>query len=146
MRGSKKQILTRIESLQEIQRRNSPKTKVWQDASRKLQPLFAEMARREPFGTRKNPLRRKRSKMKKAKRIVRTRKRKIVKRKAKPRAIRYKITAQNTGKRMHYDGRNFSERAVKSFLTADAAKTHALMLLRKFPRLRKYQVRIESFR
>lgn len=70
MRGSKKQILTRIESLQEIQRRNSPKTKVWQDASRKLQPLFAEMARREPFGTRKNPLRRKRSKMKKAKRIV----------------------------------------------------------------------------
>lgn len=72
-------------------------------------------------------------------------KRKSVKRKAKSRAIRYKITAQNTGKRMHYDGRNFSERTPKSFALAEDAKTTALMLIRRFPVLRRYRVRVESF-
>jgi hypothetical protein len=41
-------ILARIAELQEIQKRNSSKSKAWQDASDELQPLFAEMAKREP--------------------------------------------------------------------------------------------------
>lgn len=130
-----------------------PRGQSWEWAQKEIDTLLDPQS---------NPKRRKHSKMKKP--ITRTRKRKSVKQiykkgtragsvfpkfdsfKAKPRTIRYKITAQNTGKRMHYDGRNFSERpTVKSFLTADAATTHARMLLRRFPRLRKYQVRVESF-
>lgn len=61
-------------------------------------------------------------------------------------AVRYKITAQNKGKRMHFDGRNFSERpTVKSFALASDAKQTALALIRRYPILRKYRVRVESF-
>lgn len=42
------EILAEIERLQEIQKRSSPKSEEWQSASSSLQPLFAEMARREP--------------------------------------------------------------------------------------------------
>lgn len=59
--------------------------------------------------------------------------------------VRYKITAQNTGKRMHYDGRNFSERKPKLFALADDAKQTALALIRRYSILRKYRVRVESF-
>lgn len=66
---------------------------------------------------------------------------------AKTRAtVRYKITAQNKGKRMHFDGRNFSERpTVKSFALVEDAKQTAFALIRRYPILRKYRVRVESF-
>jgi hypothetical protein len=44
------QILSRIQELQTVQKRNSPKTSAWQAASEQLQPLFAEMARRQNAG------------------------------------------------------------------------------------------------
>lgn len=81
----------------------------------------------------------KRRKKKSAIKKVRSRHKRVTK------SIRYKITAQNTGKRMHYDGRNFSERTPKIFALADDAKTTALMLIRRYPVLRKYKVRVESF-
>ena len=37
-----------IMRLQDIQMANPPSSAAWQDASAKLQPLFAEMARRFP--------------------------------------------------------------------------------------------------
>jgi len=40
----------RIEALQEIQRRNRPTSDVAMEASRLLQSLFAEMARRQSAG------------------------------------------------------------------------------------------------
>jgi hypothetical protein len=43
-------ILERIAALQEVQGTNHPKSKLWNDASKELQPLFAEMARRRPTG------------------------------------------------------------------------------------------------
>jgi hypothetical protein len=44
------ELLGMIEAQQAIQMANSPKTKVWQDASDALQPLFAEMASRQKAG------------------------------------------------------------------------------------------------
>lgn len=40
----KAQTLKEIELLQEIQKRNPPNSAEWRHASRRLQPLFAEMA------------------------------------------------------------------------------------------------------
>lgn len=40
-------MAARIAELQQVQRRNSPSTAAWMKASRALQPLFAEMARRQ---------------------------------------------------------------------------------------------------
>lgn len=40
-------ILAAIAALQEVQKRNPPSSKAWQDASAALAPLFAEMAKRQ---------------------------------------------------------------------------------------------------
>lgn len=40
------QILNKISVLQDVQRNSPPTSREWQEASRILQPLFAEMARR----------------------------------------------------------------------------------------------------
>lgn len=62
-----------------------------------------------------------------------------------PRPLLYIITAKASGKKMHYDGQKFSERArVKTFATFDAAETKATELIRKFPVLRRYRIFIES--
>jgi hypothetical protein len=75
---------------------------------------------------------------KRAKRATRT------KRRVNPRPLLYIITAKASGKKMHYDGEKFSERArVKTFPTAHAADQTAQKLLRQFPILRKYRVFIE---
>lgn len=72
--------------------------------------------------------------------------RKRARKKVRTKSRRYKITAQNKGKKMHFDGRNFSERpTVKSFALAEDAKQTALALIRRYPILRKYRVRVESF-
>jgi hypothetical protein len=42
-------ILKAIEAAQEVQKRNPPSSDAWQEASNVLTPLFAEMARREPW-------------------------------------------------------------------------------------------------
>jgi len=39
-------LLARIEALQAVQRTNPPSSAAWQNASKELAPLFAEMARR----------------------------------------------------------------------------------------------------
>lgn len=101
--------------------------------------VHAGLASRFPRATRQqNPKRRKKSARKKSAR-------KKVRAKTRV-AVRYKITAQNKGKRMHFDGRNFSERpTVKSFALASDAKHTAFALIRRYPILRKYRVRVESF-
>ena len=40
------QLLEEIERLQNIQKTHSPRTAVWQQAHRKLQPLFKAMAQK----------------------------------------------------------------------------------------------------
>lgn len=45
-----KAVTETIEALQGVQQRNHPDTIMWQSASHKLQPLFAEMARRQEVG------------------------------------------------------------------------------------------------
>lgn len=44
------ELVRRIEELQNVQKRNSPKTQAWADASKALAPLFAEMAKRQKAG------------------------------------------------------------------------------------------------
>lgn len=44
------QLLAVIERLQEVQKRHNHRSKEWREASTALQPLFAEMARRHPYG------------------------------------------------------------------------------------------------
>lgn len=62
-----------------------------------------------------------------------------------PRPLMYIITAKGTGKKMHYDGMKFSERAkVKLFATSDAAAKFAYGLVSRFPVLKKYRVAVES--
>lgn len=61
-----------------------------------------------------------------------------------PRPLLYIITAQGTGKKMHFDGTKFSERErVSTFSTVDAAQRKALELLKRFPVLRKYKIAVE---
>jgi hypothetical protein len=45
---STQEIKRRIMELQDVQRSNRPDSAAWQEASRELQPLFAEMGRRFP--------------------------------------------------------------------------------------------------
>ena len=40
------QILHLIESLQDVQKKNPPSSEKWQEASKALEPLFKEMAKR----------------------------------------------------------------------------------------------------
>lgn len=73
------------------------------------------------------------------------RKRKRKTRKVNPAPLLYIITAQGTGKKMHYDGEKFSERArVTTFATVEAARKKAIDLIIKYPVLRKYKVRVET--
>lgn len=66
-------------------------------------------------------------------------------RKVNPAPLLYIITAQGTGKKMHYDGTKFSERErVSTFPTVEAARKKAVELIIKYPVLRKYRVRIET--
>lgn len=61
------------------------------------------------------------------------------------RPLLFIITAQKgVGKKMHFDGTNFSERArVSTFPTMNAAETKAQGLLKQYPVLRSYRVMIE---
>lgn len=65
-----------------------------------------------------------------------------------PRPLLFIITAKKgAGKKMHFDGTNFSERAkVKMFPTMGEAETKAQALLKSFPVLRGYRVMIEPNR
>ncbi len=66
-------------------------------------------------------------------------------RKVNPAPLLYIITAQGTGKKMHYDGVKFSERErVRTFPTVEAARKCAVELIMKYPMLRKYRVKIET--
>lgn len=49
-------ILIKIERLQDIQKMNPPGSREWQAASDALQPLFAEMARRQEAGENITPI------------------------------------------------------------------------------------------
>lgn len=62
------------------------------------------------------------------------------------RPVLFFLTAQKgRGPKMHFDGANFSQRPrVKSFPTAEAAETKARALLKSFPILRAYAVRVET--
>jgi hypothetical protein len=77
----------------------------------------------------------------------RARKRKTAKAKpvrSNPRPLLFVITAKGSGKRMHYDGTKFSERArVVTFATAQKAHAKALELLGRYPILRKYRIAVE---
>lgn len=67
------------------------------------------------------------------------------KRKVNPTPLLFVITAKGSGKKMHYDGSKFSERArVVTFKTADAAAKKAYELVAKYPVLRRYSVAVES--
>lgn len=65
-----------------------------------------------------------------------------------PRPLLFIITAKKgAGKKMHFDGANFSQRAkVKMFGTMGEAETKAQALLKAFPVLRSYRVVIEPNR
>lgn len=65
-----------------------------------------------------------------------------------PRPLLFIITAQKgRGKKMHFDGTNFSERAkIKMFPTMIRAEAKARELLKTFPILRSYRVVIEPNR
>lgn len=63
-----------------------------------------------------------------------------------PRLMLYILTAKKgVGKKMHFDGKHFSERArVSTFATMDAAQKKGLELLRKYGHaLRGYKLRVE---
>jgi hypothetical protein len=62
-----------------------------------------------------------------------------------PAPLLYILTAKGTGKKMHFDGTKFSERArVKLFPTVEAAQRAGIDLVKKYPVLRKYRVAVES--
>lgn len=69
-----------------------------------------------------------------------------------PRRVLYIIAAKSRrskhAHRMHFDGKNFSERArVKLFSSKELAYQKALSLLRQFPLLKSYDITIQpSFR
>lgn len=62
-----------------------------------------------------------------------------------PRPLLFILTAKRgAGKKMHFDGKHFSERTrVKLFATAEAANKVGLALLRKFSILRGYKLKVE---
>ncbi len=61
-----------------------------------------------------------------------------------PAPLLYIITAKGTGKKMHFDGKKFSERArVVTFKTVSDAQKKAEALLRAYPVLRSYRVAVE---
>lgn len=62
-----------------------------------------------------------------------------------PRPLLFIITAQKgSGKKMHFDGKNFSQRArISTFPTMSAAEDKAKSLLKQFSILRSYRVMIE---
>jgi hypothetical protein len=97
--------------------------------------ITAENLNREK--TYKNPV--KRSK----KKPVSTRRKRAV-RSTNPVPLLYIITAKGTGKKMHFDGKKFSERArVVTFKTVSDAQKKAQALLRAYPVLRGYRVAVE---
>lgn len=65
-----------------------------------------------------------------------------------PRPLLFIITAQKgSGKKMHFDGKNFSERTrVSTFKSMDDAERKAQTLLKTFPLLRSYRIMVESNR
>lgn len=64
-----------------------------------------------------------------------------------PAPLLFVITAKGTGKKMHFDGTKFSERArVSTFPTLETAQRKALDLVKKYPVLRKYRIAIEDSR
>lgn len=65
-----------------------------------------------------------------------------------PAPLLFIITAQKgRGKKMHFDGKNFSERArVSTFGTMCEAESKAQSLLKSYPILRSYRVMIEPNR
>lgn len=64
-----------------------------------------------------------------------------------PRPLMYIITAKASGKKMHYDGTRFSERAkIKLFRSSETAHEYALGLIERFPILRRYRVAVEDNR
>jgi hypothetical protein len=74
-----------------------------------------------------------------------TKKRVKTARKKNPAPLLYIITAQGSGKKMHYDGAKFSERArVKTFATKDAAYKKACELVDSYPILKRYRIAIED--
>lgn len=66
-----------------------------------------------------------------------------------PRPLMYIITAQSRGatKRMHYDGKHFSERAkIALFKSKDAAYQKALALVAAHPVLKRYRIAVADNR
>lgn len=88
--------------------------------------------------------------VKRAKRVTRAPRKKAAKksRRVNPRPMMFIITAKKgAGKKMHFDGKNFSQRArISTFKTMQAAETKAQDLLARFPILRRYRVCVESNR
>lgn len=85
--------------------------------------------------------------MKKTRRkVVKKAPRKKARKASPPKVTRYAIFARKgSGPRMHFDGKNFSQRAtMKSYATAKEAYNTALTLMRKFSVLRKYALTIEG--
>lgn len=62
-----------------------------------------------------------------------------------PRPLLFIVTAKKgSGKKMHFDGKNFSERPrVKTFGTMVEAEAKARQLLKSFPILRTYKLFVE---
>ena len=62
-----------------------------------------------------------------------------------PAPLLYIITAQGTGKKMHFDGTKFSERSkIRLFKTAEEARKCAEKLIATYPLLRKYKICVET--
>ncbi len=62
-----------------------------------------------------------------------------------PAPLLYIITAQGSGKKMHYDGTKFSERAkIRLFKTAEEARICAEKLIANYPMLHKYKICVET--